>query len=100
MLVDPRTWRINAIVVRTKSGAQADQSVQSGAEETIVVPVEHMQRATVGAVYLSLTEEQVSRLPRFDPADYPSPDNDWQPPTPYRREDIAFDMGREMAGTH
>jgi osmotically-inducible protein OsmY/sporulation protein YlmC with PRC-barrel domain len=92
LLIDPQTWRISAIVVRmTVSGRHDTKSGRTQAGEAVVVPVEHVENVTVGAVYLSLSKDDVQRLPRFDPADYPAPDRNWQPPTPYRREDIRFD---------
>jgi hypothetical protein len=89
LLVDPQTWRVTGIVVRTKaSDAHGD---------SIVVPVEYVQRSELGSVHLSLSESEVSKLPRFDPAAYTEPDKYWQPPLPYKSEHIALDMSREMA---
>ena len=89
LLVDPETWRVTGIVVRTKaSDAHGD---------SIVVPVEYVQRSELGSVHLSLSESEVSKLPRFNPATYTVPDKDWQPPLPYKREDVVLDMSQEMA---
>jgi osmotically-inducible protein OsmY/sporulation protein YlmC with PRC-barrel domain len=96
LLVDPRTWQVTALVVCTNR-----LFVSGGAgDEAIVVPITDVERVTAGAVYLSLTEEAARRLPRFDPAAYPAPDQDWPPPLPYRREDIALDLTPNVVPTH
>jgi hypothetical protein len=51
----------------------------------------------VGAVYLGLRAEELSRLPRFDPAGYRAPDWDGPLPVPYRREDIALAVSGNRA---
>jgi osmotically-inducible protein OsmY/sporulation protein YlmC with PRC-barrel domain len=98
LLVDPRTWRINAIVVRLNSSSSNGKAEQpQKAEQSVVVPVEHIQRVTVGGAYLSLTEEQVRQMPRFEASNYPSPDQSWGSTMPYRPEDIVFYPGHEKA---
>ena len=80
LLMDPRTWRITAIVVRPEEG------------EAVIVPVDRVESTSLAAVRLNLTEEEVKRLPRYDPSNYPPPDQAWRPPAPYRREDVALDL--------
>jgi osmotically-inducible protein OsmY/uncharacterized protein YrrD len=76
LLIDPQTWRVTGIVVRT--------TASDGREDAIVVPVEHVERSELGGVHLNISEAEVSKLRRFDSAAYFTPDKDWLPPLPYR----------------
>jgi osmotically-inducible protein OsmY/uncharacterized protein YrrD len=97
LILDPGTWRVRGIIVKTRSGDGDGSASQPRDAGMIAVPIERVDRVTLGGVYLSLTEQEIARLPRLDAKVYHAPDRDWQPPTPYRREDIVLDFAHHLA---
>jgi osmotically-inducible protein OsmY/sporulation protein YlmC with PRC-barrel domain len=91
VLIDPESRRVTGIVMR-RSNQSTPASLRPQAAEAVVVPEEHIERITISSVFLSLSKGDVDKLPRFDPADYLSPDSDWQAPVGLRREDVALDL--------
>jgi hypothetical protein len=63
-------------------------------ESSIVIPIDAVRHVTDSYVLLEVTGAEAALNRSFEPADFISPATDWQPPYPYRWEQVLFDGQR------
>ncbi len=61
-------------------------------ERTVVIPLQAIAEVTPCAVWLHIDATEAARYPDFNPAVFRSPGASWQPPYPYRVEDVWLDL--------
>lgn len=96
VIINPRNRRVTAMVVQGElpdlTSDQLDQLPINLPQQArrMVVPISAMQLVTT-SVSLNLTSLEAARCPDFDPASYALPAAQWQPPYPYRWDDVLFE---------
>ena len=100
VIIDPRNRRVIAFVVRgifpdpqNKDGYRLP-SDDSQEERSVVIPIDAIRNASDGPVLLEVRGAEAARYRAFDPADFKSPPVAWQPPYPYRCDQVLFDGER------
>jgi len=63
-------------------------------ERSVVIPMDAVSSVTDGSVLLGIKGAEAALYRSFEPADFISPPMSWQPPYPYRWEQVLFDKGR------
>lgn len=105
VVISPRSRRVSAVIVRGKllDPQQADPKQLLEAwpqpERAVVVPAEHVGHVSI-SVFLTLTPAEYARLPDFNPADFTPPDDAWEPPFPYHREEVLLDLGHSKEASY
>lgn len=100
VILNPRNRRVTAFVARgyfpdpeDKDGYRSpDEEPQQ--ERSIVIPLDAARYVTDSSVLLEISGVEAARYRAFDPADFLVPPADWQPPYPYRWEQVLFDGER------
>lgn len=96
VIIDPRSRRVTAFVA---SGYFPDPEDQDGyrlptdesqKERGVVIPITAVRRVTDGCVLLGISGAEAAMYQTFKTADFISPLADWQPPYPYRWEQVLF----------
>jgi osmotically-inducible protein OsmY/sporulation protein YlmC with PRC-barrel domain len=96
VIINPRNRRVTAFTVY---GNFADPSFRgdrpwpneiSQQKRRVIIPIHAVQYETFNSVLLKTSSGEAARSPAFDPADFVSPPVDWQPPYPYRWEDVLI----------
>jgi osmotically-inducible protein OsmY len=103
VILDPRNRRVTAFVARgyfpdpeDKDGYRSpDEEAQP--ERSIVIPLDAARYVTDSSVLLEISGVEAARYRAFDPADFVSSPAGWQPPYPYRWEQVLFDGERSEA---
>lgn len=96
VIINPRNRRVTALVVQGElpdlTSDQLDQLPINLPQQArrMVVPISAMQLVTT-SVSLNLTSLEAAHCPDFDPANYALPAAQWQPPYPYRWDDVLFE---------
>jgi len=92
VVIDLESRRVVAVVVHGDF-PDADAPPHSAGplwERSVVIPMEQVERVTLGGVFLRVHAGAAAKNPDLDPDRYPPPPPDWTPPFPYRREDVRF----------
>ncbi|MDR7438877.1 MAG: BON domain-containing protein [Armatimonadota bacterium] len=91
-VIDPASRRVEAVVVHGDFPDAGAPPHPAGPlrERSVVIPLEQVERVTLGGVFLNVHAGAVAENPDLDPARYSPPPPDWMPPFPYRREDVRF----------
>jgi hypothetical protein len=96
VIINPRNRRVTAFTVY---GNFADPSFRgnhlwpndvSQQKRRVIIPIHTVQYETFNSVLLKTSSGEAARSPVFDPADFVSPPVNWQPPYPYRWEDMLI----------
>jgi hypothetical protein len=100
VIIDPRNRRVAAFIARgyfpdpqDKDGYRLPSDVPLE-ERSVVIPTNAIHNASEGPVLLEVRGAEAARYRAFDPADFKSPPAAWQPPYPYRWQDVLFDRER------
>ena len=59
-------------------------------ERRVIIPIEMMRNLSEASVFLAVKAAEAAELRQFDPNFYSSPDQNWQPPYPYKHTDILI----------
>jgi osmotically-inducible protein OsmY len=100
VILNPRNRHVTAFAARgyfpdpeDKDGYRSpDEEPQQ--ERSIVIPLDAARYVTDSSVLLEISGVEAARSRAFDPADFLVPPADWQPPYPYRWEQVLFDGER------
>jgi osmotically-inducible protein OsmY/sporulation protein YlmC with PRC-barrel domain len=96
VIINPRNRRVTAIVVHGElPDLKSDQPYPLPINlpqqaRRVVVPISAMRVVTT-SISLNITSLEAARCQEFDPASYVLPAANWQPPYPYRWEDVLFE---------
>ncbi len=100
VVIDPRNRRVIAFVTRgcfpdprNKSNYRTPDD-EPGLESRVVIPIDAVRDVTNSPVVLDVSGAETALYRAFDPADLIHPPAEWQPPYPYRREQVFFDRRR------
>ena len=100
VIIDPCDRRVTAFVTlgyfpepRYHDNYRMPDEV-SPQERSIVIPIDAVHHVTDSYILLKVKGADVVLYQAFDPTDFISPPAAWQPPYPYRREEVIFDKER------
>jgi osmotically-inducible protein OsmY/sporulation protein YlmC with PRC-barrel domain len=100
VIIDPRNRRVTAFVVRghfpdprSNDGYRLPGEDQQP-ECSVVIPIDAVRYATDSSVLLEVSGAEAALYRTFAPASFVSPPAGWQPPYPYRGEQVLFDRER------
>lgn len=100
VIIDPRNRRVTAFVARGSFPDPQDKDdyrlsgEEPQQERGVVIPIEAARYASDSSVLLEVGGAEAALYRPFDPAGFINPPTEWQPPYPYRREQVLFDKGR------
>ena len=100
VVIDPRNRRVTAFVVQGYFPDPQDTdgyrlpSDEPQQEHSVVIPMDVVGSVTDGSVRLEISGTEAALYRSFKPADFIDPPAEWQPPYPYRREQVSFDRQR------
>ncbi|HET8580510.1 MAG TPA: BON domain-containing protein, partial [Nitrospiraceae bacterium] len=100
VIINPRNRRVTAFVTRgTFPDPQAKDDYRLPGEDaqqerSVVIPIDAVRYATDSSVLLKVRGAEAALYRSFEPADFVSPPVGWQPPYPYRWEQVLFDRER------
>ncbi|HSB01395.1 MAG TPA: BON domain-containing protein, partial [Anaerolineales bacterium] len=63
-------------------------------DSSVVIPIDAVRHVTDSYVLLEVKSAEAALNRSFEPADFMSPATDWQPPYPYRWDQVLFDGER------
>jgi len=97
VIIDPRNRRVTAFVAlgnfpdlqHTDEQGLSDERPQQ--ERHVVVPIRAVGFETDSSVLLDISVGEAAQYRDFNPADFISPPENWQPPYPYHRNDVLFE---------
>ncbi len=97
VIINPRNRRVTAFVVRgyfpdpkhKDNYRLPDEDPEQ--ERSVVIPIVAVRYETDSAVLLEVNGTEAAKYPAFDPAGFKNPPAEWQPPYPYRWEQVSFD---------
>lgn len=98
VIINPRNRRVIAFVVHgTFPGAQNIHDPRLNGEDFqqerhVVIPTDAVRFESDSTVLLKEGGVEVAQYPDFNPAGYRYPPAEWQPPYPYRREEVLFEI--------
>jgi osmotically-inducible protein OsmY/sporulation protein YlmC with PRC-barrel domain len=96
VIINPHNRRVTAMVVQGElpdlTSNQLDQLPINLPQQArrMVIPIRAIQLVTT-SVSLNLTSLEAAHCLEFDPASYALPAAQWQPPYPYRWDDVLFE---------
>ena len=59
-------------------------------ESRIIIPIDMIRHQSESDIFLKVKGREAAALEAFDTSSYASPDENWQPPYPYKRADILI----------
>lgn len=59
-------------------------------ERRIIIPIDMIRHQSESDIFLKVKGREAAALEAFDTSSYASPDENWQPPYPYKRADILI----------
>ena len=95
VIINPHNRRVTAFVFHGYYPEQLPTYENTQTERRVVVPIRAVRYETGNSVLLSISASEVFQGRDFDPSDFVSPPEDWQPPYPYHREDVLFERTTE-----
>ncbi len=102
VILNPRSRQVTGLVVKGELSDPEHADPRTLPDEwprrqrTVLVPASHVARVTAGGVFLNLSDWQAVHLPDFNPASTTAPEAAWQPPFPYRHEDVLLHRRAEQ----
>ncbi|MER3544179.1 MAG: hypothetical protein C4311_06120 [Chloroflexota bacterium] len=103
VILNPRSRQVTGLVVEGELSDPEHADPKTLPDEwpkrqrTVLVPASHVGKVTAGGVFLNVSDWQAVHLPDFNPASFTAPEATWQPPFPYRREDIWLERRADQA---
>lgn len=103
VILNPRSRQVTGLVVEGELSDPEHADPKTLPDEwpkrqrTVLVPASHVGKVTAGGVFLNVSDWQAVHLPDFDPASFTAPEATWQPPFPYTREDVLFELDAAQA---
>jgi hypothetical protein len=100
VIINPCNRRVTAFVTRgcfpepRYHGNYRMPDEVSPQERSIVISIDAVRSVTNSYVLLEIKGAEAALNRSFEPADFISPATDWQPPYPYRWEQVLFVRGR------
>ena len=100
VIIDPRNRRVTAFVARGYFPDPEDKdgyrlpSDEPQAERSVVIPMDAVRQVIDGYVFLEISGAEAARNRSFEPNDFVLPPTGWQPPYPYRWEQVLWDGQR------
>jgi hypothetical protein len=100
VIINPRNRRVTAFAVRghfpepeNKDGYRLPGE-NPPPERSVVIPMDAVRYVTDSSVLLEVSGAEAARYRAFTPSNFVSPPAGWQPPYPYRWEQVLFDGER------
>jgi osmotically-inducible protein OsmY/sporulation protein YlmC with PRC-barrel domain len=101
VIINPHNRRVTAFAVHgyfpdlryASEPGLPDENTQP--ERRTVMPIRSVRYETDSSVQLDVSSVEAARNPDFDPVDFVSPPEDWQPPYPYHWDDVLFEQESE-----
>jgi hypothetical protein len=102
VIINPHNRRVTAFVAygdfldlghTDEYGLPDDSSLQ---ERRILLPIHMVRYEAVGSVQLNVSGREALREREFDPSDFVSPPEGWQPPYPYHQNDVLFERANQI----
>jgi sporulation protein YlmC with PRC-barrel domain len=96
VIIDPRNRRVTAFVARGYFPEPGDKDgyrlpgEDFRPERSVVIPIDAVRYATDSSVLLKVSGAKAALYRPFDSADFINPPAGWQPPYPYRWEQVLF----------
>ena len=100
VVIEPRNRRVTAFVARGSFPDPQDKdgyrlpSDEPQEERSVVIPMHVVGSVTDGSVLLAVSGAEAALYRSFELADFIDPPAEWQPPYPYRWEQVLFDRQR------
>jgi osmotically-inducible protein OsmY len=101
VIIDPHNRRVTAFVVhghfpdlRTADERTSSELIPLP-ERFTRVPIRSVRYETDNSVDLDVDGDEVTRYHEFDPADFITPPQDWEPPYPYQWGEVLFEKKSE-----
>ncbi len=102
VVLSPHSRRLTAVIVQgafpdpqgSKPVSFPDQWPKQ--RRTVVIPAQHISRATDGGTFLRLTALEAAGEADLHTVASLTPVDDWQPPFPYRGHDVLLEGGRAV----
>ena len=97
VVINPHNRRVTAFVALADFTellhSEQDGSLEERNQEQrrIVIPICVVNFETDSSVSLAIRGSEAAQFPEFNPIDFVSPPQDWQPPYPYHLEDVLFE---------
>ena len=97
VIINPHNRLVTAFIVHGSfpDPRMVDDPIKAGKdlfqERRVVIPVYAVRHATDSSVLLTESSVAAALHPDFDHANFISPPQGWQPPYPYRSEEVLFD---------
>jgi hypothetical protein len=66
-------------------------------ERRVIIPIEMVRNLSEASVFLTVKAAEAAELRQFDPNFYSSPNQNWQPPYPYKHTDILIVRQTDIA---
>jgi osmotically-inducible protein OsmY/sporulation protein YlmC with PRC-barrel domain len=95
VIINPHNRRVTAFVFHGYYPEQLPTYENTQTERRVLVPIRAVRYETNSSVLLGISASEVFGGCDFDPADFVSPPEGWQPPYPYHREDVLFERTNE-----
>ena len=103
VVLSPRSRGLTAVIVhgafpdpaRSRPGAFPDEWPKQ--QRSVMIPAQHVAKATGGGTFLGLTALQAAREADADTATQLQPAGSWQPPFPYQVQDVLLEGDRSVA---
>ncbi len=97
LIINPHNRHVTALVVygyfpdlrHSSEHGLPDESTQQ--LRHVLVPIRAVGHETDNSVLLAVSGGEAARGREFDPYDFESPPEGWQPPYPYQWDDVLFD---------
>jgi osmotically-inducible protein OsmY/sporulation protein YlmC with PRC-barrel domain len=92
VIINPHNRRVTAFVFHGYYPEQLPTYENMQTERRVLVPIRTVRYETKSSVLLDISTIKAFQGRDFVPADFVSPPEDWQPPYPYHRRDVLFEM--------
>ena len=99
VIINPHNRRVAAFVVHgyfpelLHPGEDGLSNGTAQVELRAVVPIHSVRYETDNSVELNVSSNEIVQNQDFDPVNFMSPPEDWQPPYPYRWGEVLFEIG-------
>jgi hypothetical protein len=96
VVIDPRNRLVSAILANaifsdpSQAWSNWLRNERPYVERRIVIPIETVRNQSDGSVFLTLKVAEAAEFKQFDSSSYASPDQNWQPPYPYKHTDVLL----------
>ncbi len=92
VVINRKNRRVVAIVIQGRFPEK--RTAMTGGNQTpkrmAVIPVNAIRYITYESGFLHIASTETSQYQDFDPAKFTTPDSDWVPPYPYRKDDVLW----------